>query len=354
MRGILLLWLLPFLSGAQTPVDTAARFSFESSLYASRIITGEANLQAFTSLHPLTIQAGLSWVRNGRSQWNYCNCLIRNGSSLTWTDFKDGRLGHAFSVSAYTEPVLWHRPRWQVSLQGGTGLAYMTRVYNANSNPENTFYSAPLSFLLTLGPSVQWQLNPHWFLSLHGRLQHISNGGRRDPNDGMNLLSAGLQLRYTPSLSVYHLWEHKKRPPNQWVTTVHAFGFYRQLTPSSPSVPVGGFNATFARTLGRISALGLGGELYYDGLSKYRKQQSGEAIADWVPSMHIAHQLTLGKLLFSQQLAWYLTLQTGFSERTFQRYVLAYSFKPGWYGGITLKAHVDRSDYFALLVARRW
>jgi len=43
--------------------------------------------------------------------------------------------------------------------------------------------------------------------------------------------------------------------------------------------------------------------------------------------LSLQHYLILGKLLFGQQFAWYVTSNTGYQKNIYQRYILEYEVK---------------------------
>ena len=106
-----------------------------------------------------------------------------------------------------------------------------------------------------------------------------------------------------------------------------------------------GTNVGFIKRVSRLNGIGVGAELYYDGINAVYQQRTGQALQTTVGAVSIQHYLFLGKLLFGQQMAWYVTPNTGSQQKIFERYFIEYEVKKNWYAGFTLKATGDQSDY---------
>lgn len=317
------------------------------------IWTERGSLQQFTQDHPWSFHADLGVIKNSQRAWNYCNCYSENGISLGYINFSNPeQLGKAITLAAFTEPFLILRKRFRLSLRGSAGFAFLNKVYDSAANRDAFFFSTKLSFVLGLGANFSWRINQNWQLTTGAQFNHISNAGRKDPNEGMNFPGVIVGINYT--LNPQQL---EKRPKERFVDkslilVAHGFGNVRTAW-ADGSWPeekrlVMGANIGLIKRLGRIEGIGFGGEYYYDGVNEVYQLRSGQTIQNSVAGLSIQNYLFFGKLLFGQQLAWYVTPNTGFQKNIYQRYFLEYEVRRNWYAGITLKAHGDHSDYIAL------
>jgi hypothetical protein len=317
------------------------------------IWTERGNLQPFTMNHPTAVTIDWNILRNTHRAWSYCNCYSNNGLSLGYIDFANpSKLGHAVTFSAFAEPYLLYTNRFQISFRGSAGFAFLNKVYDSLTNRDAIFFSEKVSFLLALGTAVSFRLNDHVRLKATVQFNHISNGGRKNPNEGLNFPGLGLAVDYT--LRPRPLVRRAKSPfrQNSFGVMMHVFG-NRRVAFADGSWPeegrlVLGLNAGVVRRVSRLNGVGAGGEVYYDGINSVYGQRSGLPLQTFASALSIQHYLFLGKLLFGQQLAWYVTPNTGFQSNFFQRYFLEYEVKRNWYAGVSLKAHGDQSDFIAL------
>lgn len=316
------------------------------------IWTERSSLQQFTRDYPWSVQLDFGVIKNTREAWNYCNCYTENGVSLGYINFSNpGKLGRAITMTGYIEPFIITGKPVQLSVRAGGGLAVLNKVYDHAADREAIFFGSKMSFILGLSFNISWQIAKNWKLVTAAQLNHISNGGLKEPNEGMNSpgVNFGLQYTFNPQQL-----ERRVREPFTHKTTslvVHGFGGVQTAfaSPQGPeqSRPMIGANIGVIRRLGRIVGLGIGGEYYFSPINEVLQQRSGKAIQNSVGGVSIQSYLFLGKVLLGQQFAWYVTPNTGFDVGVYQRYFFEYKVKRNWYAGITLKAHGYLSDYIA-------
>jgi hypothetical protein len=321
----------------------------------SSIWTGRGSLQPFTKDHPWSLQIDFGILKNSQKAWNYCNCYSRNGVSAGYINFDNSsKLGSALTFSFFTEPMLILRNRFSLSARGDAGFAFLNKVYDSISNKESIFFSANFSYYLALGVKASYQLNKDFKLSLSSQFNHISNGGRKDPNEGMNFPSVNLGLSYAINSQKLERRPIEKFEEKTWSVIVHLFGAPR-VAPATAAWPeekrlVAGMNMGVIKRIGRLNAFGAGGEIYYDGIKSVNQQRSGFIQPTTVAGIGIQHYLFLGKLVFGQQFVRYITPNTNYRSNYFQRYLLEYEVKKNWYAGVSLKTHGEESDYLVISI----
>ena len=299
-------------------------------------------------------QLDLSVMKNTQRAWDYCNCYSKHGASLSYVDFGNPvNLGHAINLAAYTEPYLSFSHKLQFSFRGGAGFSYLNRVFNAFTNPHNTFYSRKLSFLLLFNLNAYYRLTPSLKASFTAQFSHISNGGARDPNWGINFPALGVGLEYL--LNPEPLKPRARKPFRDYSIKVitHLFGSQRLLQANDgwpdQHGAIAGVNTGAIKPLGRISAIGLGGELYYDGTSHLREARYQQKYSDMIGAISLQHYFFFGKIMFGQQLAYQLTkLNPDISQKLYQRFFLGYQLRPHWYGGVSLKSRGNVSENLSI------
>ena len=328
-------------------------YSLSGKVGYNSIWTGRGSLQQFTQDHPWSVQVDLGILKNTQQAWNYCNCYSENGLSLSYINFGNPeKLGKAITIAAFAEPYLILNKRFHLSLRGSAGLAFLNKVYDSISNKDAIFFSTKTSFILSLGFNFSWRLNPNWRLVTSAQFNHISNGGKKDPNEGMNFPGVTLGLTYTLSPTTLQTRARESNSNKSTSLVVHGFGGVRTAWadtkwPEEKRLLIGA-NVGLIRRLGKIIGVGIGGEYYYDGINEISQQRSGQTIQTSVAGVSVQNYIFFGKLLLGQQLAWYVTSNTGYQKNIYQRYILEYEVKRNWYTGVTLKAHGDHSDYLAV------
>jgi len=102
--------------------------------------------------------------------------------------------GHQFSILPFIRIPI--KKSFEIKL--AYGIAYYTKYYNVDNNPENLFIGASLSWAFNLFIYKKWYLNNNMDLLLGAGFMHGSNGHIQLPNFGINSGVMSLALRYFP------------------------------------------------------------------------------------------------------------------------------------------------------------
>lgn len=311
-----------------------------AGMQAGFIIPHSSDLAEVSKTNPLGIQLELALQNHSRKSWLTCNCHHKLGLMFSYHDYRNPAvLGRSVSLSGYFEPWLAVRPRWNLSIRGGLGMSYLSRVYDEISNPDNLFFSHHLSFLLYLGPVFNYRFNERWQGKLMLTYNHISNGGQGQPNLGMNYPMAGAGLDY---MIGFRPPERFPKPPldKSWQYQASLFGTTRDRASGSGRTIIAGITADAFKPVSTVNALGAGLEYAID---RALDQTPGGQAYKKTPmtfSPVASHHFLFGKVDFSQYMGYYLFRPYDFAgTRWFQRYALMYRFSGHFRAGFSLKAH---------------
>lgn len=147
-------------------------FGFE--LYATKQTTGERDWQS---------RFNFPQVRYSFEYFNYG---------------KPEELGEVYSIATYLDFTANPSKKNQLRLNIGTGLVYSTRVYDAETNPDNKAISSKISYILRGTIHYEVKLSEQYYFNLNAAFRHYSNGKLNMPNNGMNFPAIGVGLRYIP------------------------------------------------------------------------------------------------------------------------------------------------------------
>src|SRR5690606_5060061 len=229
-------------------------------------------------------------------------------------------LGSAAGVAGTFEPILWRNHRWALSLASGIGLAYLNKVYDPVDNPENMFFSQPLSFLLFVAPTLEYRISPNWSARAGLSYNHISNGGQKQPNKGMNF--PGISLGASLYLSSQDLPRYEKKPAaSAWKFYAEAGFTTKGRDEESGRGAVMSLAGEAFRSVTAINAFGGGMDVGKD----YSLEQGQRFWPSLTVAPFVAHHFALGRIDFSQWMAFYLqNADESGAHRFYQRYVLRY------------------------------
>ncbi len=311
------------------------------------IIPHAQDLKPFEGTHPYTLQLGWQTMPTAQNFWDACNCFHYLGLEFSYVNFNNrDALGEAFILSGTFEPVLWSSGRFSLNLHSGIGATWITKVYDPVTNPTNRFFSYHVSFLLFLAPILEYRISDNWNAHAGYYYNHISNGGQKQPNRGMNFPQAAIGVSRFLQQAEKPVYP-KTRPEGRFYYWMEAGATTRKTGQGDERKMVLNLVAGSYRPLTAFNALGTGLEAGMDNSVPYRYDGTKYTLAPF-----LSHHFLLGRFDFSQRMALY-AVKTPESEefRFYQRYVLL--FKPGkkLALGASLKAHRHMAQNLDLRVA---
>jgi hypothetical protein len=308
------------------------------------LVPHSTELKQFSTYRPVGIEVELSRIRTQRKSWEQCNCYSNNGISAQFFDFgyRDV-LGQSYSLALFGEPQILIREQFRVGLRGAIGPAYVSRVYHDEHNPENIFFSAHMSGLLQARVTTEYSFTNQWTVQLSASFSHISNGGSKQPNKGMNFALMGLGARYL----IHPITMPRQQKTTSFDKKMRAYGGLsynsRKLTVSGPSSeirkPVVGAQVGAFKPFASMHAAGLALEGTYDGALKSRYQIEEGDFDHRSLALLARHHLLFGKFDFSQAMGVYLYRNQAANKTLYQRYALQYFLTSFLQMGFSLKAH---------------
>lgn len=286
-----------------------------------------------------------SQLRYKQASWNACNCYSQNGVALTYFNFDNRKiLGSSVNLILFAEPQLSFK-KINISLRAGMGLSYLSKVYSEESNPENVLFSSALSGILLLQLNNRIWLNEHLGIRLSVGYHHISNGGIKQPNLGVNFPTVSIGAEYSPDR---HILVRRKKHKT-FTTKLHYYAgifFNTRKVPTEEGVrkPSLGLSAGFFKPFARMHAIGVAVELVNDWSLKEWDRQSAEYYDHRVAAALVRHHFLFGRFDFSQAMGFYLYKKYPTYKNVFQRYVLQYELLKNLQIGFSIKAHLHVAE----------
>lgn len=329
-------------------------YSFELSNQAAYILPHRESLRKISEgTFPKSVEFGFSWLNASQKGFYKANRYAENGLIIGYTDFDNQHaLGQGYYYMMYTEPKLVYNKSLNLSMRAAGGIIYLNRVYSFGSNPENMFYSSPLSGLLRLGLNGTFSITKHWQIGTSVQFNHISNGGMRVPNLGMNFISAALSIKY--QMQNIYLPRRNKKDEHDRSLQYHIYLFtasrlVKDWDASSTRKQMLGTSLALSRSFNHLSSWMVGTEVSYDAsLPETGKIFDRPDDSPWIVSLTGGHLLTIGRVEFSQILGVYLYKRYDNTNAVFQRYTLLYAITPHLRAGFSLKAHAEIAELIDL------
>ncbi len=318
------------------------------------IIPHSNKVDHLTYTNPYGIELEYAWNMLKERNWRQCNCYSKTGLSFLYVNYDNPDIvGSSYNISAFAEPYLIRKSWFLFSTRMGVGISLLDNIYDENTNPENTFFSATLSYIIYIDLNVYFRLNEQYTLMSYAKYNHISNGGVKQPNYGMNFPMFGLGLVYYPKGKPEFPEQIKEGFKPKMFYNLYAFGMFKKvegdINYTEKTTYVYGLYGLVGRTISVTNGFSIGVEYLNDGAVKEEIRRAGQEQNHNKFSGLIGHHLLFGKFDFSQYWGTYIYASSKPSA-FYQRYTLTYKFTDQILGGVTLKAHGDAADSFHVLL----
>lgn len=356
---------MAFVLPAQAQSDSTAATISNHTIFAARLHYGNIYIHTkgvsnVTGANPTAFEVEYSKRRSSDSLYQLYHAYPRSGVAAGYLSFGTPILGHGYTLSYFAEPAYRINRHLYFLLRGGIGAAYLTRPYHAITHPQNRSYTLHLNPYMQLGGGLALLLNRHLTLAATTNFQHISNGGYKEPNRGVNWYTGTLGLLYQPDGKPLPHYHHKPGPrpklrPAFIETGLFAVGGqgYSSYLKARRHY-VAGLFAQYTKPIGRLSAFTAGAEVYNSRIVETVPTEQNSKASPWFAGIHAGHAFVFNRVVLRQQLGVYLLNQTTYFKSPYLRFGIDYAFSKHLAAGAALKSHTDNADFVDLRLMYRW
>jgi hypothetical protein len=150
-----------------------------------------ANMEA----HAFGFEAIYSSDFSGWSSMDSGYRHLRWGTGITYFDLGNKSLnGEIIAGHIHVEANLKKRKHFQAAIRFGSGVGYLTRPYNFNTNKKNKAIGSKLNGNIQLMYKAYFDITPKTALTLGAGITHYSNGNFKRPNLGINIMHLNLGI----------------------------------------------------------------------------------------------------------------------------------------------------------------
>ncbi len=314
------------------------------------IIAHTPDLKPISQTNPFGFQIETGTLKTSDKAWKTCFCYGRTGFSFAYFNYSNPSvLGSSYNLNYFVEPYFTYKGPLKLSLRGSIGVSYLDTVFDAETNPENVLFSTNLSFYIALSLGLNYHLNDKYAVNLFANYSHISNGGQKQPNKGMNFptISIGID-RAMGNLNLEPKPDHIKQYNKSWSYYFSSFASLRSADREAESTnhPLIGISGGALKPLSRINGFNIGSELWYDWSDRKRAQIETLDESAFYSAITAGHHFSVGNFYFLQQFGLYVTRpKTLQSKPLYQRYSLWYRIANKWTIGASLIAYGRVADH---------
>lgn len=328
MKKIWVLFILIYSWHTITAQENISFYGIKS--HYGFIIAHSPELRPISQTNPFGIQLEYSKLKISDRAWKTCHCYGRSGFSFTYFNYNNPDvLGSSYNLIYYVEPYFTYRGPLKFSLRGSVGATYLNKKFDNETNPTNVLFSTNLSFYLAISLNLNYHINNHYALNLSGHYNHISNGGQKQPNKGMNFPTFSIGIDRTFNYNTLTRKPDSLRyfdRSTRWYT-----GSFLSLRSSDSNAeasnhPLIGFLGGALIPLSRINGLNAGTELWYDFSDERKAQNQQFNDSAFSSALTAGHQFSVGHFYFLQQFGFYITRPKNIQPKSiYQRYSFWYS-----------------------------
>lgn len=324
-------------------------FSYGLSTHRGFIFAHSKDVQNTDGSYPWGLQLDLNWHKRNQKTWDECYCYPRTGLQLQYFNYDNSILGHSLHANAYIEPYFNYANRLQFSLKGMAGLAYLTNPYHPVRNPTNMSYSLPVSGFVALGLGAHYRISKRIKSHVYANYNHISNGGIKDPNKGINWPTLSVGFDYAVEDIQFPQREKTNNKNYRTKPLRYDIGAYV----SSKTVkagekarwPIYGIMAQASKQVSMINALSGGVELWADHALEERLNREQLKHSHVRSGIFFGNEFLMGRFLLSQQMGVYIYSPSPFFDQLYQRYGLIYRFTSHSGIGVNVLAHRQVANF---------
>lgn len=320
---------------------------YRTSAHYGFIIPHSKKIKDISDSNPWGFEFEAGKILLKENSYKNCNCFSKIGVAFKYYNFDNPYiLGESATIALFGEPYLTHSKKSYFTLKAGAGISFTNTTYDSITNPQNLFFSSKIAFYLGIQLSYNFDITNQSTIKAAFAYNHISNGGIKLPNLGMNFPTLMLGYEYRPQeLEFPKYLKGKGYKQKKWryyaITATYRENVSATDTHVAFSKWVYSTEFFTTRSLSNINGLLFSSEALYDGAAKRAGRERGFKWPSWWFSSSFGHILAFGKISFTQQF-YYAFMQLPYYEnRYYQRYSLYYSFTEHLMFGISLKARAQ-------------
>jgi hypothetical protein len=218
---------------------------------------------------------------------------------------------------------------------------------------------------VVLRGAVNYRINELTGVSLTAGLNHISNGGIKNPNLGINFPTVSLNVeRYlnVPEFKDWQKQEGLRIDPDKHKFFLEYYATGKAIRKGDERYLATGFVVSYGRVIGRINGLRLGLEGLYDGAAREVIDRNelpnhfDESPDHLSLGLLIGNDFLLGRFIFYQHFGIYLYERYIYMDPVYQRYGISYFLTKNkkFLVGINLKAHRHDADFLDVRIGYKF
>ena len=243
-----------------------------------------------------------------------------------------------------------------LSFRFGVGLGYITEKFHPTENYHNTSIGSNFNAAINLTFEYNHKFTKRYKMSVYAGLTHFSNGCSTDPNNGLNLINAGISAsyllsepeKYIPRLVIDNK-VYKKIEPEFYIGI--SYGVKRILYDQKEDFSVFDLDLYVMDRITNLSKIGIGLDLVSDATDKITLRDFYGDNTEYTfaqllkPGISVAYELLMGKASFLINFGYHPWGKDMRYGRWYQKLGMKVDLGNYLYGKIALNTHFGCADF---------
>ena len=327
-------------------------FSVAMHQHYGFIIIHSTEIRAIKDSYPTGTELTFNWQKMNQKSWDLCYCYPRIGVLVSFFDFDNKSiLGYGYNVAGFIEPFFPINQKINISFRLASGLSFNTNPYDSIENPNNLSYSLPINEYSQLAGSIHYAVNSKLRIILSVNYNHISNGGLKQPNKGINYPTVSIGADYIPEPRPYINRIRTRYNGEKKIRYNFSSSYFpKKIIENDKYFSVVGLTTGISKQIGRINALTADLEWIWDGTLKWQVKKSNEHKDYQRGAILIGHEFLMGRIIFSQKLGIYLYDKLKYNDSLYQKYGINLFLSENVFTGLHIKAHRHIADFMQVQI----
>lgn len=267
-------------------------------------------------------------------------------------------IGNIFALYPYMSFNFLKSKKNMLNARLGVGMGYATKCYDRETNPKNNFLGSHFNAAFSINLEYSRVLSERWQLSFYSGLKHLSNGGIRCPNNGINIFEGGASARFfinkPKSILEKEIIDNEQFKGWEREKISYYFGFLYSLKDIDKFI---GYNKNWSvfnirvdvmKRVSQLSKVGIGFDLVYDNTDK-------EVLKDWgvtykpaeilKPGINVAYELVLQTTSFLFNFGCHIAGKEMSGGRIYQKINIKQNITKNIFLTFGLTTHWGWADY---------
>lgn len=278
---------------------------------------------------------------------------LRWGTGLTYFNLGNRDVnGSVYAWHMHVEANLKKRKNFQATLRFGSGVGFITKPYNLETNRQNRAIGSHLNGNMQVMYKAYFKVSPRNSLALGLGMTHYSNGNFKRPNLGINMAHLNLGLyRVIKTVDNPRFIPLKKPFPDNGFEIVAGVADKQIAVADTRRFTIYSASLLYYFKHNSMRNWRVGPEYFYDRTYPYQLFQP--ASLKHVPlakkseiAMKVGHEFVFGRIAIVTDIGTYVYRPNKYKKAVYFAIGFNYYFNKGILAQSRLKSHMAVADYF--------